>query len=90
MVVAAKCRLPEAVLVKVVGLWAEKLSFDDTDDFVANLEIEVEKYWSLEGIANQLYEMGVHLYRKVSTSANWVFFYFLILIRIEQVLIQIV
>ena len=65
MVVAAKCRLPEAVLVQVVGLWADNLSFDTDTDLVANLDIEVEKYWCLEGIANQLYEMGVHLYRKV-------------------------
>ena len=69
MVLAAKRPLPEPELAKIVSLWAEKcesLKDGTIEDFVANLEIEVEKYAALEGLSNHLYEMGVQIYRKVS------------------------
>lgn len=73
MVLAAKRPLAEPELAKIVSLWTEKcssLNEGTEENFIANLEIEVEKYSSLEGLSNHLYEIGVQMYRKYGKNSQ--------------------
>ena len=67
MVYSAKKHLPESQLVRIVWLWIKKVSTDLTqEDLQAELEIEVDKFTSLEGEwPNLHYEMGLQIYIEV-------------------------
>ena len=71
MVLAARRKLDESDLTRIVTLWAKSL----TQEEISDLEIEVEKFTSLDGQTLQLYEIGLHLYQKVSSffssNGNW-------------------